>query len=98
MKLSSPLLLLMANGTGNQLDPSNWLKFKASFLYGGYREQDQPEWMISKGGRYCSSATWDAIREKQDLVDCYQLVSFPLAIPSPTHSFPFAGHQECSDY
>ncbi len=41
--------------------------------------------MISKDGRYSSSATWDALREKQELVDCYQLIWFPLAIPK--HSF-----------
>lgn len=33
LKLSSLLLLLMATRTGNQLDLSSWLKFKAGFIW-----------------------------------------------------------------
>lgn len=48
-------------------------------------ERDQPRWVISKDGKFSCSATWDAIRDKYDLVDWFQLVWFPLAVPK--HSF-----------
>lgn len=44
-------------------------------------EQDQLKWVILKDGSYSSSVSWDALREKQDLVGWYRLVWFPLAIP-----------------
>jgi hypothetical protein len=46
---------------------------------------DQPKWIISKDNKFSSSCTWDALREKQNIVAWYSLVWFPLAIPK--HAF-----------
>jgi hypothetical protein len=45
------------------------------------RPCDKPIWSISKKKIYMSSDTWEMIRKKNPIVDWWQLVWFPLAIP-----------------
>ncbi|XP_059439694.1 uncharacterized protein LOC132172241 [Corylus avellana] len=42
---------------------------------------DQPIWTASRNGFFVSSDTWEALREKNELIDWWKLVWFPLAIP-----------------
>jgi hypothetical protein len=61
------------------------MDIQSSLCFVDLEEHDQPKWVVSKDGKYSSAATWDALREKHDLVDWFQLVWFPLVIPK--HSF-----------
>jgi hypothetical protein len=42
---------------------------------------DTPNWSISKTGKYSCSDTWAAIQIKQNIVNWWSLVWYPLSIP-----------------
>jgi hypothetical protein len=46
-------------------------------------KKDVPKWVTEKSGKYTSSETWEALREKQVQVVWWKLIWFPPAIPKP---------------
>lgn len=51
------------------------------FVESNIDDCDTPFWSSSKKGSYVSSDTWEILRRKNQVVDLWQLVWFPMAIP-----------------